>query len=927
MRLPCTRGSQGPAASRALIYFGHRPRYGSGCSCRARAGTRSGGGTIAEKLMVIDGNAVVHRAFHALRQELTTSRGELTNAVYGFTTIVLKALQTEQPAYWAISFDLAAPTFRHQSFAAYKAHRPSMPEPLAQQFKRVHEVVDAFSIPVYEVEGFEADDVIGTLACQATTAGVETLIVTGDLDAVQLVTPTVTVLTPRRGADDITRYDEAAVHERYGLRPDQIPDYKGLVGDPSDNIPGVRGIGEKTATRLLQQYGTIEGLYEHLDALPEKQRPLLAPFREQALASKRLATIITDVPVTLDLARGLAGLLRRLRQKGRFAVDVETNALDPIGAELVGLSLATEPGIAYYIPIGHERGTQLARAQVLDGLRPLLEDDSLEKVAHNGKYDVIVLPQHGIQLRGLAFDTMIAAYLLNSAGRGLGLKDLALAHFNVEMTSITDLIGKGKEQITMAATDIYKAAEYAAADADMALRLRAILEEQLKEKALYDLFRDVEVPLVPVLAGMELAGMDLDVEYLRAMSERLQRELDALVLSIYEAVGHPFNINSPKQLAQVLFGELGLPSARRTSTGYSTDAETLEGLRGRHLVVDLILEYRQLAKLKGTYVDGLPQLISHVDGRVHTDFNQTIAATGRLSSSNPNLQNIPIRTDIGRAIRRAFVVKGDDELLLTADYSQIELRILAHLSHDPILLDAFKHDKDIHVRTAALIFGLAEGEITPDMRRLAKTANYAIIYGLSEYGLSRETGIPRKEAAAFLQAYNKTYADLYEYMERTREEVRARGYVTTLLGRRRYVPEVYSATRSVREAAERAAINMPVQGTQADLIKIAMVRLFGRMQAEGLRSAMILQVHDELVFRVPKDELAHMAELARETMEHAMTLDVPIRVDVHAGKNWLDMVPVSDQLSAVSRQQGADLHDHAVAGAQTLAGNVLKADR
>jgi DNA polymerase-1 len=628
----------------------------------------------------------------------------------------------------------------------------------------------------------------------------------------------------------------------------------------------------------------------------------------------------------IDSEPGLAGLLRRLRQKGSFAIDVETNALDPIGAELVGLSLATEPGIAYYIPIGHERGTQLARAQVLDGLRPLLEDETLEKVAHNGKYDVIVLAQQGIQLRGLAFDTMIAAYLLNPAGRGLGLKDLALAHFNVEMTAITDLIGKGKEQVTMAAADIYKAAEYAAADADMALRLRAVLEEQLKEKALYDLFRDVEMPLVPVLARMELAGMDLDVEYLRAMSERLQRELDALVRSIYEAVGHPFNINSPKQLAQVLFGELGLPSARRTSTGYSTDAETLEGLRGRHLVVDLILEYRQLAKLKGTYVDGLPQLISPVDGRVHTDFNQTIAATGRLSSSNPNLQNIPIRTEIGREIRRAFVVKGDDELLLTADYSQIELRILAHLSHDPILLDAFKHDRDVHVRTAALIFGLPESEITPDMRRLAKTANYAIIYGLSEYGLSRETGIPRKEASAFLQAYNKTYADLYEYMERTREEVRVRGYVTTLLGRRRYVPEVYSATRSVREAAERAAINMPVQGTQADLIKIAMVRLFGRMQAEGLRSAMILQVHDELVFRVPKDELARMAELACETMEHAMTLDVPIHVDVHAGKNWLDMVPVSAQPSAVSRQQGADMHDHAVAGTQTLAGNVLKAD-
>jgi len=961
--------------------------------------------------MVIDGHAVVHRAFHAVRTELTTSRGELTNAVYGFTAILLKALQTEHPAYWAVSFDHAAPTFRHQEYTEYKAHRPPAPEPLRQQFERVREVVDAFSMPTYEIPGFEADDVIGTLARQASAAGVHTVIVTGDLDALQLVTPTVTVLTPRRGADDTTLYDEAAVYERYGLRPEQIPDYKGLVGDTSDNIPGVRGVGEKTASRLLQQYGTIEGIYDHLAELPEKQRALLEPFRDQAIASKHLATIVTDVPVTLDLARcrignydrsrvtrlfselefrsllsrlprveqqgsedtlhtetqaelapplpgnslfagldveapapaaaptltvqtrggrtidvpapmaapqqaelaepaveppthtqayvidseqALAQLIRRLRRAGAaegFALDTETDSLDPLQAKLVGISVAAEPGIAYYIPVGHDQGTQLPREQVLEQLRPLLEDASLRKVAHNGKYDLMVLAQQGISLRGLDFDTMIAAYLINPTGRGIGLKDLALSYFNLEMTEISDLIGRGKAQIAMSAVDIHKAAVYAAADADMTLRLRDILEPQLREKALSALFREVEMPLVPVLAAMERAGMDLDVEYLHEMSARLQREMDALALRIYDTIGHPFNINSPKQLAQVLFAELNLPAARRTTSGYSTDAEVLEGLRDKHPIVDMILEYRQLAKLKGTYLDGLPALISPVDGRVHTDFNQTIASSGRLSSSNPNLQNIPIRTKLGREIRRAFVVKGADEVLLAADYSQIELRILAHLSHDPILVEAFRHDHDIHVRTASLIYGAPENQITPEMRGLAKTVNYAIIYGLSAFGLSRETGIPPREAAAFLDAYNKTYAGLYDYMEKTRDDVRIRGYVTTLLGRRRYVPEVYSESRTVREAAERAAINMPIQGTSADLIKIAMVRIFAQMQAEGLRSEMILQVHDELVFRVPKDELPRMVELVRETMEGAMTLDVPIRVDVKVGKNWLDMIP------------------------------------
>ncbi len=989
--------------------------------------------------MVVDGHAVVHRAFHAVKQDLTTSSGELTNAVFGFAAIVLRAIQDEKPDYCAVCFDPPTPTFRHERYAEYKAQRPPMPDPLRQQFARVRELVDTFNFPVYQVDGYEADDVIGTLARQATARGVDTLIVTGDLDATQLVSSSVSVLTPKRGADDVTLYDEEAVRERYGLRPDQVPDFKGLVGDASDNIPGVRGIGSKTATTLLQEYETVENLFDHLDAVVPRYKKLLEGAREQALESKHLATIVTDAPVTLDLeharigmydrsavtklfatlefrsllsrlpgpsgptpvppvapppvaplppppppaldglfasldlappaqggssstgiavqTRGgrtitapppalplvedlsaagnnvpgvgavddapgvetaayvidseesFAALLDRLRRRGAFALDLETDALDPITAHIVGISLATEPGIAYYIPVGHDEGVQLPRQEVLDRLRPLLLDPTVQKVAHNGKFDLMVLVKHGVVVEGLTFDTMIAAYLLNPTGRGLGLKDLALTHFNVEMTDITALIGKkGKDQVTMAQVDIHKAARYAAADADLTLRLRDLLEGQLKEKDLDDLFRDVEMPLVPVLGRMEIAGMDIDVDFLHAMSVRLQEQLDALATQIYEMAGHPFNINSPKQLAAVLFDELKLPPSRRTATGYSTDADVLENLRDKNEVVDKILEYRQLSKLRGTYLEGLPVLLSPADGRIHTDFNQTVAATGRLSSSNPNLQNIPIRTDVGRQIRRGFVVAGEDEVMLAADYSQVELRILAHLSHDPILLDSFAHDRDIHVFTAALIYDIPEDQVTSEQRRLAKTVNYAVIYGLSEFGLSRETGIKRSEAGAFLQAYNKTYATLNEYMEKTRREVREKGYVTTLLGRRRYVPEVYSTSYTAREAAERAAINMPVQGTQADLIKIAMVRLDARLRAEGLRAEMILQVHDELVLRVHVDDLERVANVVRETMSNAMTLDVPIRVDVKSGRNWLDttMIAALDDLPLTSDDLVAD---------------------
>jgi len=983
--------------------------------------------------MLVDGHAVVHRAFHAF-PGLSTARGELVNAVFGFTAIVLNAIQSQRPSYLAVAFDRSAPTFRHERFKDYKATRPEMAPELRGQFHRVREVVAALSIPVFELDGFEADDVLGTLSLQASARDLRTVIVTGDLDALQLVSPTVAVLTPRRGPLETMLYDEQAVVARYGLRPDQIPDYKGLVGDTSDNIPGVRGIGEKSASTLLAQYDTIEGVYAHLEELKPRLRDLLAPFQEQALESKRLATIVTDVPITLDLAtcriadydrqtaldlfaelefRSLLGrlpgmsapvrpgaapptaltttsapeapstpsvpaaqapepfaaglfagleldtsgtadagllatqtrggqgieattiahaepvtvpevsppaeesglpaptvyiidtdaalddLLARLRRRGGWAFDLETTSVQEIGAEIVGVSFAVQPGLAYYLPLGHDEGHQLDRVAALGRLKPVLEDPTIAKVAHNGKFDMLVLAACcGITVAGLSFDTMIAAYLINPGRRGYGLKDLAFARFGTVMTDIVELIGKGRAQKTMAQTPIADAARYAGADADMTLRLRILLERDLTDQGLMDLFERVEMPLVPVLTAIELAGIDLDVPFLREMATRLHHQSDDLTRQIYELVGHTFNLNSPKQLQTVLFTELALPAGRKTSTGYSTDADVLETLRGSHPAVDMLLEYRQLTKLNSTYVEGLPALINPRTGRVHTSFNQTLAATGRLSSSGPNLQNIPIRTEVGREIRRAFITRDSDTLLLGADYSQIELRILAHLSQDARLLEAFHSGEDIHVVTAALMFKVAPDAVDSEMRRVAKMGNYGVTYGLSEFGLAQNAGISRKEARRFIEEYNRTYPGVAAYMETLKEEARRLGYVSTLLGRRRYIPEINDRNRTLREAAERAAINMPVQGTQADLIKIAMIRIAERMRAEHMHGEMILQVHDELVFRVPRVELSDMAGLVAEIMTNAMQeviSDVPIGVDVHAGLNWAEMAVVLER--------------------------------
>ncbi|MBI4301709.1 MAG: DNA polymerase I [Chloroflexi bacterium] len=893
-------------------------------------------------LMLVDGHALIHRAYHALPPLTVTKTGEPVSAVYGFASMLLKALVDLKPTHVAIAFDRAAPTFRHLQFEAYKAQRQRAPGELTSQFDRVRQLVEALGIPVYEVDGYEADDALGTLCRQANEEGIDCIIVTGDTDALQLVSPHTRVLAPRRSLGDTVLYDETAVRQRYGLEPPQIADLKGLEGDVSDNIPGVAGIGQKTATRLVQQFGNVEGIYQHIDEItPPKLQELLRHHEFIARQSKDLATIHTDVPITLDLmacqnkgyqrhravelfreleftsllsklpeqlvlsfeprprlsittpngvyhlvntSEGLAELIQQLLKR-TFVLDLETNQLLARGAKLVGIAFCSQPGEAYYIPVGHTTldSDQLPLPQVLAQIKPLLEDPRVPKVAHNGKYDMTVLAEYGIEVANVAFDTMIAAYLLGE--KALGLKALAFGKLGIEMTPITNLIGTGSKQITMAQVSPTVVADYAGADADMTMRLYHHLQAELKEQRLEKLFAEVEMPLLPVLFHMEQNGVALDIPFLRSMSQELGKKIEYLEGQIYDAVGHVFNINSSQQLGHVLFEELRMPRARRTKSGYSTDAAVLEGLQDAHPVVKLLLDYRQLMKLKSTYIDALPALANPETGRVHTTFNQTGTVTGRLSSSDPNLQNIPVRTELGLQVRQSFIAP-DSHLLLAADYSQIDLRVLAHLSQDPTLLAAFAHDEDIHRATAAQVFGVAMEGVAPEMRRVAKTVNFGVIYGISDYGLAQGADLSREEAGKFISAYFQKYGKVKEYLEATKAQARQQGYVETILGRRRYIPEINSANAQARMAAERMAINMPVQGTSADIIKVAMIRIQSQIDEKGLRSKMILQVHDELIFKVPLEEIDVLRQLVEEIMPQALALSVPLKVEIKMGKRW-----------------------------------------
>lgn len=881
-------------------------------------------------LYLIDGSSYLYRAFFAIRQELSTTKGLPTNAIYGFVNMLLKILREEKPDYLAIAFDPKGPTVRHEAYAEYKAQRPSMPSDLLLQVPYILEIVRAFNIVLLQEEGYEADDVLGTVAKESEKRGFMVTIVSGDKDMLQLVSPQIRVMDTLK--DKV--YQEKEVQERFGVEVSQVVEVMGLMGDVSDNIPGVPGIGPKTAAQLIRRFGSIEHLLEHLDQVEQKKlRESLMKHGEDALMSKRLATIIADIPLQIDFEKfrvgemnrpavfalfkelefssllksissfaspsdrryqivaeeeDFQGLLLRLREAKAFSLAVGATHKDPLRAELVGIAFSLEEGEAYYLPsrglpkLLHE--ASLPTEQVLASLKPILEDPHIGKYGHNLKYSILVLASAGIPLGGMALDTMIASYLLNPSKHSHGLDDIALEHLGIRPIPYKDILRGNAQGLSLDQREAERIAQYVCQEADLALRLTRRLTPLLKASDLEPLFFRVEMPLIQVLAEMEQNGIQVDEEILRSMSKELEIKLDQLMHQIHALAGMPFNINSPKQLTEVLFERLKLKPIKKTKTGYSTDVAVLEELALQHELPVLILSYRQLAKLKSTYVDALPQLIHPRTGRIHTSFNQAVTATGRLSSSEPNLQNLPIRTPLGREIRRAFVAEAG-HLLLSADYSQIELRILAHLSEDGLLLEAFAQGEDIHARTAAELFGGAPEAVTPEMRRLAKTVNFGIIYGLSPYGLARDLNISQQEAKSFIDRYFSRYRGVKAYIQRTIEEAYQRGYVTTLWGRRRYLPDLASESKNVRDFAERTAINTPIQGSAADLIKVAMLRIHQEMKGKSLGSRMTLQIHDELVFEVPQGEVQGMVELVKEGMERVIALKVPLLAEIKIGPN------------------------------------------
>jgi DNA polymerase-1 len=882
-----------------------------------------------KRIYLIDGSSYIYRAYYAIRQ-LSNSKGVATNAVFGFTNMLLKVVRDERPDHLAVIFDAKGPTFRKEIYPEYKANRSAMPEDLRPQIPIIKQLVQAFNMPGLELEGFEADDIIATLARRFAERGMAVTVVTGDKDLMQIVNEQVRLLDTMK--DQVVGLPEVA--ERFGGTPDKVVEVQALAGDSSDNVPGVPGIGEKTARDLIAQFGTLENLLANIDQVSGKKRQEnLRQYGEQARLSKTLVTLKDDLPLELDYdnfalsepnrealttlfkelefhkllqefssderANGegyrtvadeaqLDDLVRALKQAGRFAFDTETTSLIATRADLVGLSFAIKPGEGWYLPVGHRYlgvPEQLDRTLVIDRLRPLMADPQLAKIAQNAKYDLLVLRRAGLEVAGLSCDTMLASYLANPAAKSHGLDNLAAELLGYRTISYAEMTGKGKNQIGFEEVEVEKATVYAAEDADITLRLADKLEPQLVETQQDQLFRELEMPLVTVLTDMEWQGVRIDPDFLQGLSTDMEARLAILEKNIHELAGRPFNVGSPKQLGEVLFEHLKLPRGKKTKTGWSTDVEVLTDLAEEHDIAAQVLDYRSVAKLKSTYCDALPKLINPETGRIHTSFNQAVTATGRLSSSDPNLQNIPIRSEEGRRIREAFV-PAEGNVLLAADYSQVELRILAHMADEPALKESFARGEDIHTRTASEIFDVFLEMVTPDMRRQAKTINFGVLYGMSAFGLAKSLGIGRKEAQTYIDHYFARYPRVLAFMETKKTEARDKLYVTTLLGRRCAVPEIASKNGAIRGYAERNAINYPIQGSAADIIKVAMVRIHERLRDENLQAKMVLQVHDELVFDVPVSEQSAVEKLVRWEMEHAVELDVPLLVDMGVGRNW-----------------------------------------
>src|SRR3989454_48244 len=834
------------------------------------------------RLVLIDGHSLVYRAFFAL-PSLTDGEGNVVNAAYGFTSMLLLALQ-EHPDYVLASFDLGGRTFRHEELAQYKATRRPTPPELSPQFPLTRDIVRAFGIPIYEIQGVEADDVIGTLARQAREQGLHSTIVTGDLDALQLVNDDVFVLTSKRGVSETVLYTPDRVRERYGLEPIQTVDLKGLVGDVSDNIPGIRGIGEKTAIKLIQEFGSVESLVENRERVaPPKIKKLLDEHWEQALLSKKMATIVLDVAgVTLDLGHGSAK---------DYRPDAARTILSDLGFRSLaarvpqtwtdGSAMSAPP---IFAPPARDQGRLPLDGQPAEATQPTLP---LESTATES----VTVIRETVDL-----EKLIAAFASADRAGFQAIPRADVPNRGAIPALVVGLIegrealfGSGRAATNCDQVDVMRAAAFFGERMRVMLELAPRLESELDRLGNAELFRDLEMPLVPVLAEMELAGVSIDLSYLQQVSRELYDQLQRLDQEIADVANGPINVNSPQQLARFLFEDLDLPGGRKTKSGYSTDATVLEGLRDQHPVIPKILEVRQRSKLKGTYADALPLLVDAKTHRVHTSFNQTVAATGRLSSSDPNLQNIPIRTEVGQKVRRAFIPGRPGDVLLSADYSQIELRVLAHMTDDPVLVDAFARGEDIHARTAAEVFGIPQAQVTANQRRLAKVVNFGLFYGLSDFGLARDTGMSTEEARVFIDAYFRAYNRVREFLEGIKIQAREQGYVETLLHRRRYIQDIRSPNRMLRQGAERIAINMPVQGSAADIMKLAMIRLQSYMHQQGLASQMVLTVHDELVFEVTPGEREQLIEVVPDLMARAYPLKVPVQVDLKLGPNWQDM--------------------------------------
>ena len=890
----------------------------------------------SKSLYIIDGSSYIFRAYFGVRQFLSTSKGFPTNALYGFINMLQKVVREEKPDYLCVAFDSKEKTFRHDIYSDYKANRDVPPEDLAKQFPYFEPLVDAFNIFSIRVPGFEADDIIGTLALKGSNEGCRVVIVSGDKDMMQLVSPEVKMLDTMKNK----WFGIEEVEEKFGVPPEKVIEVMGLMGDSSDHIPGVKGVGPKTATELIQKYGSIEELYKCIDEIDKKKlKEKLVQDKELAFLSRKLVTIDTNMKLDcsledlkvrpsknedlrklfseLEFSSMLDGMgegetkqeaeppqkkyetvlteasfnrwIKKLKKNKIFALDLETTSLRPVQARAVGISFSCHAGEACYIPLAHNYlgvPEQLGVDWVFEKLRPILEDPKIKKVGQNIKYDYIVLKNEGIHLKGIVFDTMLASYLLNPSSRGHNMDALALEHFGHTTIKYKDVVGTASKEIGFDAVEVERATEYAAEDSDITWRLYEKLSSLLKGDDL-KIFETLELPLLEVLGDMELQGMALNKSHLQKLSQKIHLLLVKKEKQIYELAGEEFNINSPKQLSVILFEKLELPVVKKTKSGYSTDVSVLEELAAEHDLPEVILTYRQLGKLKSTYVDALQEEIFSKTGRVHTSFNQSVAATGRLSSSNPNLQNIPIRTEMGREIRKSFIAEGDN-MLLSADYSQVELRILAHLSEDESLMDAFICGEDIHTRTAIEIFGTTAERLDAEARRMAKAVNFGIVYGLSAFGLSRQLKIFPKDAKKFIDKYFLLYRNVKKYMEETVEAAKKTGYTLTLMNRKRYLPDLNSKNRQAREAAERVAINSPVQGSAADLIKLAMINLDRKIKEKKLKSRMILQVHDELVFECPPEEENEMRALVKKEMEEVMPLKVPLVVDMGWGNNWND---------------------------------------